>query len=371
MMIHDILLGQHKILYKGGGGSSGAVSFPAHMEDRHEDWLGTTPVLTTVSELINTGHATNPLESLDYTDPSTKIAYIDSEYDSWNTAVDAADADVDISAAFAEAAAEVDTEGVLNEIDVTQLVQAARSESFETTQSAVLAALEAIDDVRVYDAVQAFVSSRRLDRAQLRSRYKAGMSNVGAERSSAYAIGMALLEMEFERETSQFQTELSTQMYQQGLQVFAQSFTAELRTRLVGASQDKQSRDEIMSRGIQLHLQHQQFLYELRRQLVTVLSEINRISFVMDSEYVANTADLNWKYASWDWNVYAQATAVLGGIGGGSYVPEGPTKTGSAVGGALSGAAVGAQIGSVVPGVGTAIGAGVGALAGGLAGLFG
>lgn len=358
-----ILIERHKVLYKGGGGSSGAVSFPAYMESRHTDWLGTTAVTTDVSELINLGLATNPLESISYDDPATEITDLETEQNALETLIKGIDPDVDVSAAFTEAAAEVDTLGVLNEINVTTIVEAARTESFETTQSAVLAALEAIDDGRVFAAVQAFVNARRVDRAQLRNRYKAGMSNISAERSSAYAMGMALLEIEFERETGQFQESLSLEMYRQGLQVFAASFTTELRSRIQTAVAEKQSRDQIMATTIQQHLQHQQFIYNMRQQIVALLAEVNRVNFVMDSEYTANTADLNWKYAMWEWNVYQSATNVLGGIGGGTYVPEGPTKAGSAIGGALGGAAVGAQVGGVP-------GAVIGGVIGGIAGLF-
>jgi len=361
--------------YKGGGGSAGAVSFPDYMETRHQDWLGSTAVTSNVSQLINVGLATNPLENVSYNDPVTEITDLNAEQDLLETLSKGADADVDYSAAVAEAAAEVDTLGVLNEIDATALVQAARTESFETTQAAVLAALEAIDDGRVFEAVKAFVESRRLDRSQRISQYKANMANLNAERGSAYAMGLALLEIEFQRETTQFQETLSLEMYRQGLQAFATSFATELRVRIAAASQDKQSRDQLLGQGIQLHLQYQQFIFEMRRNVVALLAEVKRIGFVMDSEFVANTADLNWKFASWDWNVYQNATNILGGIGGGQFVPEGPTKAASAIGGALSGAGAGgalvgglAAAGVAAPPLGLALALG-GAL-GGLAGLF-
>lgn len=357
-----ILLEKTLVRAKGGGGSAGAVSFPVYMENRHENWLGTTPVVTSVSQLINTGHATNPLEMLSYVNPNTQITDLKTEQDALEVIAKAANANVDYSAAVAEAAAEVDTLGVLNEIDVTTLVAAARAESFETTQAAVLAALEAIDDGRVFQAVQTFVDSRRLERAQQTARYKSQMSDVGAERSSAYAMGLALLELEFQREVSQFQEGLSLELYRQGLQAFATSFSEELRSRVATAAQEKQSRDQLLSQGIQLHLSYQQFILELRRNVVAMLAEVNRINFVMDSEFVSNTGDLNWKHSNWNWNVYQNAVNILGGIGGGTFVPEGPTKAGSAIGGALEGAAAGAP--------GGLLGAGVGFLLGGLAGLF-
>lgn len=371
MILFEGIVGrQMNLRYKGGGSSTGAVEHPSYMEDRHDAWLGTGSVTKTVSSLINDGLGTNPLESLEYTDPSSDIGEIESEYDSWNTEVDGLDEESDWESMVSAAVAQVDTAGVLNDINISSIITSTLTGAGAAVEDAVAHALESIDTAIFDDAVQAYADSRSVERSRLRTRYKAGMANIGTERSSAYAMGMALLESEFERETGQFASELGAQALQQSMQMYAQAFRAELTARIQSALSEKQTRDQVIVQGVGHMLQYKQFMFELKRSLVSMIAEIKRIGVVSDSEYVGNTADLNWKYAQWDWNVYASATGVLGGIGGGTFVPEGPTKTSSALGGALSGAGTGAALGSVVPGLGTAVGAGVGAVVGGLAGLF-
>lgn len=354
-----------QICYSGGGGASGAVSFAPYLEDAHQEWLGdgVTPSVTThVDDLYTTALANNPLELLSYEDPSAKETNLEAEQDAFEVLAKAANTETDYGAIVTAAVADVDELGVLVEADISNIIGVARTGSRESLESAVLTALDAIEDQRVFDAVQAFVNARQRSREQLRTRFKAGMVNISAERSSAYALGLAYLEAEFERETSQYQTELSLEMYRQGLTLFAQSLAAEIRAGVQVALANKGAREQLLLASIQQMLQYKQYVFELRKGLVQLLAEVNRINFVMDSEYVGNTADLNTRYSTWDFTALGNVGTFLGSLGGGTYVPEGPTKGASVLGGAVAGAGAGAAFGPV--------GAGIGAVAGGLAGLF-
>lgn len=364
------------IACKGGGGSTGQVSFPDYMEDVHQDWLaysGGTPTAVSkdLVQVMDAAFLTNPLDSLSYADPAADITEWETEYAAWNTEVDGLSEHTDIDTIIANAVAQVDSAGILNSIDVDTIVTAIKTSAGNTLVDAVQKAVNAIDDFTVKKIVQAFVDARLPDRASLRRRYKAGMSAIRGERSSAYAIGLALLEIDFERQTSEFEQEIVLDMYRRGFEAYQQFFVQELSSRIQTSLQEKDNRDRFMSQVTQQMIQYKQFILELRKQLATVLAELHRLKFVIDSEFVGNTADLNWKFASWDMNVYQNAINVLGGIGGSSFVPEGPSKAASAIGGALSGAGTGAAVGTAIaPGVGTAIGAGAGFVLGGLSGLL-
>lgn len=359
----------------GGGGSTGKVSFPAHMEEIHQDWLGyttsPTAITTDMISVMESALATNPLDSLSYTDPATDIGEVETEFGEFETIVDALDAETDFSNIVDQAVSKVDATNVMNDLVVDNIVNKVKSGTATSITEAVAGALEAIDDEIMLKAIEQFVRMREFDRERNRTRYKAQMSNINAERSSAYALGLALMEIDFERQTTEFQTNLELQTYQQGLQVYVEMFAREISARIQMETLNKQSRDKFVIDSVNLMLRHKQFVHELQKALTQIITEIKRIGFVIDSEYTANTADLNWKHASWDMNVYKNGVTVLGGIGGSQFVPDGPTKASSAIGGALSGAGTGAAIGSAVPGIGTAVGAGVGAVLGLSAGLFG
>jgi len=358
----------------GGGGSTGAVKYPDYMEEIHQDWLGysstPTAVTTDFISVLDTALATNPLDSLSYDDPSTDVAAIQSEYDTFNTKVDALDETSDWPTIVDTAVAKVDTAGVLTDIDLAALISAAQTEAGNDLQAAIEKALTMVDDVIVEEAITKFIRVREKERARLKTQYKAGMSNISAERSSSYALGLALMEIDFEREVGQYESQLSLQLYQQGIQFYAKALATELDVQMKARTLNKQTRDNLMLNGISQMLQFKQFVVEMKKQLTTVLTELKRIGFVMNSEYVGNTADLNWKHSSWDMQTYSSAIAILGGLGGSQFVPKGPSKVGSALGGALQGAGTGAAVGSVVPGLGTAVGAGIGAAVGLGAGIF-
>lgn len=356
-------------LCHGGGGSSGGVDFPTHMKDSHKDWLGYTvggvgrAVDTDLIEVMNSGLASNPTDGLSYTDPATAITEIETEWSSFDTAVTALDEETDIGGIITAAVADVDAAGVLNDVDIATAVSDARTGAGTTIADLVEKALDAIDSTLLAQAVQQYVNTRRLDRAKLRTRFKTSMVNIGAERSSAFAIGLALLESEFEKETGQYQTDLSLNMYDKGFQAYLNAFSTEVQVRVQGALTDKQTRDNFLSQTVQQMATYKQFIVDMQKTVLELLAETHRVNFVMDSEYVGNTADLNIKNAEWDFDVFGRAVQVLGGIGGGTVVPPKPSKAASALGGALSGAGTGAAIGGPV-------GAGVGAVVGGLAGLL-
>lgn len=364
------------VVYKGGGGSTGQVDFPDYMEDVHKDWLGhvlgsPTTIGTDLIAVMDAALISNPLAGLTYDPYTTEIAEVKSEYGLYNASVDALGAENDWDSIVDNAVAKVDQAGVLQEVDIDTLIANVKINTSAVLEDVVKASLETLDDNVLLDAVEQFIRTRQRDRARLRTRYKAAMSNLGAERSSAYALGLALLEIDFERETGEFQQRLELQTYQQGLQVYVQMFVHEISSRIRLELINKESRDRMLLQGVQQTLQYKQFVFQLKQGLVQLLQEIHRISFVMDQEYISSTAELDWKHDSWDFEVYNNGIAVLGGIGGGQFVPNSPSKAASTLGGALQGAGTGAAVGTAIaPGVGTAIGAGVGAIAGGLAGLF-
>lgn len=358
----------------GPSGSTGKVSYPTHMEDIHKDWLAysgsPTAITTDFISVMDSALASNPLGSMSYTDPSTDITAIDNEMDEFNTEVDALDTQADFNSIVDNAVTKVDEAGVLNDIDIATLISDARSGATTSLQEAVTQALNMVDDVLVKKAIQDFIRNREAERARMKTRYKANMSSISAERSSAYAIGLALLETDFERQVNQFQTEFTNQLYQQGIQFYANALAREIQQRLRAESVNKQNRDDILMRSIQTDLQYKQFVVEMGKQVVAMLTESKRVGYVMDSEYTHNQMDLNWKHDTWDMQVYKNGITILGGLGGGQFVPEGPSATQSAIGGALQGAGTGAAVGSVVPGIGTAVGAGVGAAMGAAPGII-
>lgn len=365
----------------GGGGSAGEVDFPTHMKDIHKEWFdysGSAPVMTTsLHDAMETALANNPLDNLSYTDPSSDIMELDTEIGEFETTVEALDAQADWQSIVDTAVSKVDSAGTLSDIDFAALISNAQTSAQNSLQKAVEKALEMIDSQVIVKAVTEFRRARQKERERMKTQYKANMANLGAERASSYGIGLALLEIDFERELGQYESEISRNLYQQGIQFYTRAITAEIDGRLKSRTLEKQTRDQMMMNSIQIILQAKQFNVEMKKILSKVMTEIKRISFVMDQEYTSKTLELNWKHATWEMGVYEKGTAVLGGMGGGTALPDSPSPAASAVGGAMTGvgtaaaassalasAGAGASAGAVGGPVGLAAGAVIGGLAG-------
>lgn len=110
----------------GGGGSTGEVSFPAHMEEIHQDWLGysggVTSITTDMISVMESALTTNPLDSLSYADPASDISALETEYGEFETMVEALDDQADWQSIVDAAVSKIDSAGVLEEVDFATLI---------------------------------------------------------------------------------------------------------------------------------------------------------------------------------------------------------------------------------------------------------
>lgn len=111
---------------------------------------------------------------------------------------------------------------------------------------------------------------------------------------------------------------------------------------------------------------------QAKMELAKLSVETRRIMIVANKEFTQYENELEVEQAKWPLDVLQRGGNMLAAISGAATTREmdGPSKAQSAIGGAMSGAAAGAMVGSAVPGVGTAVGAVVGGVMGAAAGLM-
>jgi|SRR5690625_2128803 len=402
----------------------------------------------------------DPVDLTDISDDSRQSASLVRDavvgvYIDWESAVD------DALSELSNAVTDVDVSGTISnyfsEIALGDLLDMIENRLGQLLSTILEEALNAVDNDLLTEIVDNFVAQRENERARQRTRYKATSSFQGASRSSAYALGLALLESDFSKEVSNFQSQANLELYGQGIQTynqilqsyvstgiqaklsdqqlpfsfastsaitdkqakdqfvlnsvreqlqfdigknsqgagvyveafrselsgriqaalsdkqakdqgvlakveaFTRSFERELIARLEAATTEKRSRDSMLMQGINDMLQLKTFIGELERTTHEAIVEMNRVGYVMDSEFTKFSADLEYAHRRWALEVLQEAGVALGALSGGTFVPNSPSTASSAIGGAMSGAAIGTMI---APGVGTAIGAGLGALSG-------
>lgn len=354
-----------------GGGVSGAVEFPDHMEDIHKEWLGYSDgpqgLVTNLSDAMNSALRSlgNPFSGFEYEDPAPILSDINSELSSYKDVVDALDAEVDYNSIVDNAVKKVDTVGVLNDVDTSGIVTALKSENEELIADAIETAVQAIESEALDNVVNAFAERQRYAKSRAVRQYTGQMADINAVQSSAFMFGIALIEAEHLQSVSDFNAQVSIDVYRDMVKAYIGRLSENLNIEL----RKKSIRDQILMNSINLTMQAFNSNKNFKKSLLELTTEINRIEFLIGQEYVASSADLKNKEATWPFKVFTYGGQLLGSMGGGTALPEGPSKAGSAIGGALSGAASGALSGASIGAAGGPITAVGGAAIGAGAGL--
>lgn len=327
------------------GGTSGKIGFPEHMEETHFTWMGHSgssgdpqSIDVTLPDVMNSALGTggNPWESHSITDPASDIADIKNRYDSVESSVDNLDKEADWKSIVDSAVQKVDEAGVLNEVDMSPLVDAARSSANTAIEKAIDNALKVIDGDIVESVVDQFEKKSNKQKNKILNRFNATMADVNAVQSSAYIFGMAIIEAEHLQQVDEFQSKTKLQLLSQNLQTFAQIYSNEIQSRLRAEILNKSNRDQLIESASQLMARMLIQNNQLKTWSVESLRDIKRIDIMATQEFEIKDADLDYKFARWDFEVFTNGVQALGGIGQGTYKPPEPSRVMSNIGFALS-----------------------------------
>jgi hypothetical protein len=460
-----------------GGGTSGAVDFPQHIKDTHHLYLhGSTTggsyqmPLVSLGAVLNAaiGSGGNPYQNFNYTDPETDLALIDSRADETATLIGELNPTEDWVGALQKAAEEVRLCGRLKDISATSMIQTMRGQSssvmeqareenktdidelvdwpalaqavhdkFEALglndefdvsgliegamdhataglEAAVAAVLAMLDAGILDDVVAGFEEEASLRKAKTMNTFSGHLADANAVHSSAFLIGVGLIEGQHLATVNRFSAELRLQFVQSSInthgQLLANVFSAaasiandfgrtkaqnllngvnsmvqilgtrvDHETRLLdlhsrvflhsldtafrSAAVAKQSHDSFLARSTENILAQQASRISANMELTQLTTETKRVGFVARSEHEAADLDLNEKYALWDFMAFEKAANILSAPSGmAAPLPPKQSRAGSALSGAMGGAALGAKFGPY--------GAAAGGILGGIGGLL-
>lgn len=348
-----------------GGGSSGRIDFPQHMKDIHQDWMGysgsASPVDTDMIQIMNNALGTggNPFENVTLTDPDSDMTEVETRYDAFETEVNALDEEADWNSIIDAAVSKIDSAGVLEEIDVNAIATAARTGAQNGMNDAIESAVDAIDGNLIKNAVVQYQRRSNIQKERSISRFSTTMADVNAVNSSAYMFGLAVLEAQHLQDVDQFQSQLEVQTYDRMIQNYVQFFSTELEARLRADLTEKQSRDQILSKSVQVMVNMLSGRIQSYANSAQLLNEVKKTRIAAVQDYELGDADLNYKFSTWDFEVFQNASNVFGAIhGSAGKIPAQPSKASSAISGALGGASAGAALGPWGAVAGGVLGAG-------------
>lgn len=362
-----------------GGGSSGAVSFPTYLERQHGQFLtgaaGDAADLSPTVTLYDvyesaTGVDGNPFDDLEYEDPALALGQASSRLNEFAGRLSSSSPTFNWNKHVTNAVAKVDQDGVLEDIDIGPIIAAAQTNSLALIKRAVETSVNAIDDDVIVEALESFRQRQAYTKNRSIRSFASQMGGLNATNSSAFILGMAMIETQAQMSVGEFHSQLALQQMNQNIPLVVEAYKDYLRVAIAAELANKEDRSRMILSGVDAMENTENMKLQLNHSMAAMYLEFNRIKIVAEAEYIGNVLDLNYRHANWEWEILLYSANFMGGLGHGTFVPKGVTKTASAIGGALSGAAAGAAMGSVVPGIGTAVGAGVGGLLGLASGIL-
>jgi hypothetical protein len=385
----------------GGGGGSGAVSYPAYMQDWHTTQLGL--VATAM------GSATSPYSGLSAYDPGTDLVAVDTAVGVFKTALDTindhalydtiyAQADSIIDATLAPTLYVPTTDVAAMSTVVSTFKSSvdalAYHTDFDTMSTAALSEANNAVSVNISSAIHDF--SDALDTeytGKLTPAFEGGMRDINAIMSSAFVLGTSLLATEKANKISKYGTDVTVAMldkrietYTKGIGTMAQmnkdkydklkewaTLSLEQKKTGIAANNDftgiqfKQGDliNQAVSEMLRLFIQKVEFT----RTYAALVSDTKRIKIAAENDEGLENKAIDVNDAKWALEKFQYGANMLAAIGGGTAQP--PKMEGSQmariIGSGLSGAAAGSMIGSRVDGDS---GGGWGAVVGGIGGLL-
>ena len=402
----------------GGGGASGHLSFPPpddvysypkHANDYYTDWLGKAGVK--IDAAVSLG--SSPFAGKDATDPAP---YLDDAFanaksaasgassfnasSSWLTYVENAkgkvsDADYFLSGlidtVISKAANDVSSQ-MSSAVTITQnqiesmLTNAFTKATTDLSTFMTTAFAEAhslANSSEVDTAVNAYDEASRKELFSSYSRLGASMVEIGATNSSAFFMGMAMLERDHVREVNRYRAELMLKSVTEFFNVYAQMFANEI-GKYISSGMDiykalvstfamyLQSSDNakrLAFSGAGQILSGVLSEKQLKGSMSAVESEVGRVRYLAEQQREDKNIDYDVKDSTWVLDFLQSGANILASSGGATTLPGHMSKEQSTISGALSGAMMGAEVTSK-SGSPYVIGAGiiVGALAGGYLG---
>lgn len=292
-----------------GGGSSGKVGYPAYMETQHETWLDSVALLVTADAA-----GASPY--------NTAFAY-DPDYDlnNFQVAVDE----------FGDRIEDIEPEANFEEF--------------------LIAAANAVDDNMLSDSYIADLANT-YEETQLPSyfrsinRFTGPMSDLNAVHTSAFVIGLAIMEQDFQNNISAFTANMKMQRD---------------RLRTVAVLDAVKGIMQLFSTEVQGDMSRAQLQADFAYK--AVLFKTN--------QYEQDLA-ISVKDIMWDYDLFMRGGEMLGAISGAASGPTSTPRAASALSGALSGGANAAMtFGQIGGAEGALLGLVLGGGMGGLGGFLG
>ena len=338
------------------------------------DWSGTdyddNPSITRwmLDYGLSSTIGVTPYTDIDAYDPEPALDLIDNDLQSLRVFAQGLDSAALMTTYAAQAGALAGTE--LDVIDVDALTQTIRGMAETNVSSAVMAALNAAADADmgtlVDSAMAAFRVRQRVEHTTATGRFAAGMSDINAVNSSAFVIGLALLESQYEDRLAEYDAKFTLPMAEATFKAFVDLYLHSAESHLNAYIQNS---DAERKRDLQYKAHIAQTMAGLLTTeaqsvgaIVTMSLEASKARIIAKREEQSDNIEFDTLDIFWDAEVFQRGANMLSAVNG-AVVPNSGKATKAQT--ALSMGATGASLGLQAAGPwGAVVGGAAGALAG-------
>jgi len=206
-------------MFGSGGSAAGTIEYPEYIRIIHGGMLAhylasddQDGFVYSMTDLINAAIATEspytdgdrPSGAIAY-DPDVDIDELDVQYAKLQAAADSVGSDV-WSTYLSSVLAKADDGSTFPAIDFLSNITTAMD-------SAVTACLDALIQEPIDDAVDAYSSSQESQFLKSVSRFTSGMADINAVQSSSFAMGLAILESDYNADVARFASNLKVETF--------------------------------------------------------------------------------------------------------------------------------------------------------------
>lgn len=310
---------KHRVLKaQMGGGPAGKIGFAAYVEAVHTGMLGTGvgvyngTTLSTIMKALIDG-AGSPYDGEVPYNPDNDISSNQSRYNTYNTGVTGLNHQADWQAVVGTARSKLDESATYPKIDLVS-----NDIATNAIANAIALATSIIAGSAISDQVTAY--ENKVVPRFLRSvnRFASGLADIGAVNSSAFIIGMALLESDVNADVNKYDADLSGQ-------VFNAIAVEGTKTVLQTAATQRQHRN------IQLAEASTLMMEALNRKIASG-AQATALQLALSQDKVQSKLQQNLRQveldvldSQWDLEVMAKGGQILGAPGSGTYIPSKPS----------------------------------------------
>lgn len=307
-------------------GNAGKVGFPAHIEAFHTSMLGTPGGFTNLNSLMNSMQAGNsPYEGELAYNPDTALATNQTRFGSYESGLTSFVPNTDWQTAVGVSRAKLDDGTSYTKIDLV-----ANDIAVNAIANAIAAATAALSSTAISDQVNAYET--RVVPRFLRgvNRFASGLADIGAVNSSAFIIGMALLESEVNADINKFDADISGQ-------AFNEIAAGGIKATFQAAANQRQQRNLYFAEAANLLMNGLMQKIQLQAEATRLQGELSRIKIVTKSQETDRNFELQLADSFYDFEILQRAISVVGGLSGATYIPEKPSLAERLVGSIASG----------------------------------